>query len=211
VATSEARFIARSGCVEADVEKSSYSEAAHYLSEELKEPIVQKDARLKLRFLTVKGIVDLNTNTIDAARDGSEALADDIHRYLHIRAGGCLALMSDWISNRYERQPGTPGTVLQLLPRSTAVTRCEGETENLRMPGQRGWIDEKGPVDVLRWREEKTQPDGTLKVVQHSKSLGHFRTKSEAKTAADAEMRKVNAVRQNPESTMQLADFVERH
>jgi integrase len=80
-----------------------------------------------------------------------------------------------------------------------------------RPKGQRGWIDKKGRVYVLRWREEKTQPDGKLKVVQHSKSLGHFRTKSEAKAAAAAEMLKVNAARQNPESTMQLADFIDRH
>jgi CHAT domain-containing protein len=61
-------------CVEADVEKGSYSEAARYLSEQLKQPIVQKDPRLKLRCLTVKGIVDLNTNTLDAERDWRDAL-----------------------------------------------------------------------------------------------------------------------------------------
>src|SRR5579863_9198599 len=84
--------------------------------------------------------------------------------------------------------------------------RCTG-----RPKGQRGWIDKKGRVYVLRWREEKAQPDGTLKVVQHSKSLGHFRTKSEARAAAELEMRKVNAARQNPESTMGLANFIGRH
>ena len=65
---------AKISCVEADVEKGSYAQAAHYLSQQLQNPIVQNDARLKLRCLTVKGIVDLNTNTIEAERDWSEAL-----------------------------------------------------------------------------------------------------------------------------------------
>lgn len=53
---------ARISCVEADVEKGSYSEAAQYLKRQLQNPIVQSHPRLKLRSLTVKGIVDLNTN-----------------------------------------------------------------------------------------------------------------------------------------------------
>lgn len=65
---------AKISCVEADVEKGSYMKAALYLRDELKNPIVQSAARLKLRCLTVKGIVDLNVNTIDAERDWSEAL-----------------------------------------------------------------------------------------------------------------------------------------
>jgi integrase len=80
-----------------------------------------------------------------------------------------------------------------------------------RPKGQRGWIDKKGRVYVLRWREEKALADGKLKVVERSKSLGHFRTKSEARAAGEAEMRKINAALQNPESTMQLAHFIERH
>ena len=64
---------------------------------------------------------------------------------------------------------------------------------------------------MLRWREEKLQPDGVLKIIQPSKSLGYFRTKSEARAAADLEMRKINTTLQNPESSMLLADFIEHH
>jgi integrase len=79
-----------------------------------------------------------------------------------------------------------------------------------RPKGQRGWIYRKGAIYMLRWREAEVQPDGTLKVIQCSKSLGHFRTKSEARAAADLEMQKVVAAIRNPQSSIPLADFVER-
>jgi CHAT domain-containing protein len=83
-------------CVESDVERGSYTVAARYLSQELRDPLVQNDARLKLRCLTVKGIVDLNTNTIDAERDWTEALA--VAKSLHdavweARATGWLGIV----------------------------------------------------------------------------------------------------------------------
>jgi integrase len=80
-----------------------------------------------------------------------------------------------------------------------------------RPKGQRGWVYKKGRIYMLRWREEKQQPDGKLKIVQPSKSLGYFRTKSEARAAAELEMRKINAALQNPESTMPLAEFIHNH
>jgi hypothetical protein len=36
-------------CVQADVEKGSYAEAAHYLNQQFSDPAVQGDARLKFR------------------------------------------------------------------------------------------------------------------------------------------------------------------
>lgn len=88
---------ARISCVEADVEKGSYSEAAQYLKGQLQNPIVQSHPRLKLRCLTVKGIVDLNTNTVDAERDWSEAL--QVAKSLHDttwqnRATGWLGILA---------------------------------------------------------------------------------------------------------------------
>lgn len=65
---------ARISCVEADVEKGSYAQAAQYLDAQGQNPLVQNDRRLKLRWLTVKGIVDLNTNTLTAKHDWTEAL-----------------------------------------------------------------------------------------------------------------------------------------
>ena len=80
-----------------------------------------------------------------------------------------------------------------------------------RPKGQRGWLYKKGGIYMLRWREEKAQANGSVKIVQPSKSLGYFRTKSEARRTADLEMRKIIAAIQNPESCMPLADFVEHH
>jgi integrase len=78
-----------------------------------------------------------------------------------------------------------------------------------RPKGQRGWIYKKGAIYMLRWREAEAQPDGSVKINQCSKSLGRFRTKSEARAAADVEMQKVIAAIRNPQSSMPLADFVE--
>lgn len=88
---------ARTSCVEADVEKGSYSEAAQYLKRQLQNPIVQSHPRLKLRCLTVKGIVDLNTNTVDAEHDWNEAL--QVAKSLHDttwqnRATGWLGILA---------------------------------------------------------------------------------------------------------------------
>jgi CHAT domain-containing protein/predicted negative regulator of RcsB-dependent stress response len=88
---------AKISCVEADVEKGSYSDAAQYLKRELQDPIVKSHPRLKLRCLTVKGIVDANTNTVDAERDWTEAL--QVAKALHDttwtnRATGWLGIMS---------------------------------------------------------------------------------------------------------------------
>lgn len=80
-----------------------------------------------------------------------------------------------------------------------------------RPRGQRGWVYKKGGNFMLRWREREMQPDGQIKTAQHSKSLGYFRTKSEARAAPDLEMQKVTAAIQNPKSSMLLADFVEHH
>jgi hypothetical protein len=78
-----------------------------------------------------------------------------------------------------------------------------------RPKGQSGWVYKKGGIYMLRWRERKMQADGSLRIVQLSKSLGYFRTKSEARIAAELEMRKINAAIQNPQSCTRLADFVE--
>lgn len=80
-----------------------------------------------------------------------------------------------------------------------------------RPRGQRGWVYKKGGNFMLRWRERQMQPDGQVKIAQYSKSLGYFRTRSEARAAADLEMQKVTAEIQNPKSSMPLADFVEHH
>ncbi len=92
----------RISCVEADVEKSSYTKAAQYLATQLRNPLVQNDPRLKLRCLTVKGIIDLNTNTVDAERDWTEALkvAQSLHDTVwQTRATGWLGIL-DFVNGK---------------------------------------------------------------------------------------------------------------
>lgn len=87
---------AKVSCLRANVEKGSYATADRYLSKLLKNPVVQNDPRLRLRCLTVKGIVDLNTNTIDAERDWAEALkvATSLHNLTwETRAKGWLGIV----------------------------------------------------------------------------------------------------------------------
>lgn len=93
---------ARISCVEADVERGSYTDAAQYLAAQLKNPFVQNDPCLKLRCLTVKGIIDLNTNTLDAERDWTEALkvAQSLHDTMwQTRATGWLGIL-DFVNGK---------------------------------------------------------------------------------------------------------------
>jgi len=98
-------------CVQADVEKGSYAEAARYLNQQFSDPTVQGDARLKLRFLTVKGVVDLNTNTVDAEHDWAEALA--VAKSLgditwQTRATGWLGILDFVNGNSSQAQRSSP-------------------------------------------------------------------------------------------------------
>ena len=89
-------------CVEADVEHGPYTAASHYLSEQLRNPVVQTDPRLKLRCLTIKGIVDLNTNTSVAEADWTEALrlAEELHDPVwEERATGWLGIV-DFVNGK---------------------------------------------------------------------------------------------------------------
>ena len=89
-------------CVEADVEHGSYTAASHYLAEQLQNPVVQTYPRLKLRCLTIKGIVDLNTNTSAAEADWAEALrlAEELHDPIwEERATGWLGIV-DFVNGK---------------------------------------------------------------------------------------------------------------
>lgn len=92
----------RISCVEADVEHGSYTAASHYLGQQLRNPVVQTDPRLKLRCLTIKGIVDLNTNTSAAEADWTEALrlAEELHDPIWAeRATGWLGIV-DFVNGK---------------------------------------------------------------------------------------------------------------
>jgi tetratricopeptide (TPR) repeat protein len=65
---------AKLGRLRADLESSSYVDMSNYLSQELNTPLLKHDASLRLRALSLKGVADLNTNTLAAKRDWTEVL-----------------------------------------------------------------------------------------------------------------------------------------
>jgi CHAT domain-containing protein len=111
-------------CVEADVEHGSYTAASRYLGQQLRDPIVQKHTRLKLRCLTVKGIVDLNTNTAAAEYDWTEALklAKQLHdQTWEERATGWLGI-TDFVN-------GNSGRAIRRVLEATAEARWRGDID----------------------------------------------------------------------------------
>ncbi len=58
-----------------DVESGSYSSVAVEVAIDLQNPVVQNDAALKIRALSLKGVIDLNLNTGAAQDDFSQILA----------------------------------------------------------------------------------------------------------------------------------------
>ncbi|HTV54744.1 MAG TPA: CHAT domain-containing protein, partial [Terriglobia bacterium] len=109
-------------CVEADVEHGSYAAASRYLGQQLQNPIIEQHPRLKLRCLTVKGIVDLNTNTAAAEEDWTEALklAQQLHdKTWEERATGWLGI-TDFVN-------GNSGRAIRRVLEATAEARWRGD------------------------------------------------------------------------------------
>ena len=59
----------------AEVQSMSFTEVAEYLDRELSNPLVQADAKLRLRLLVVKGNIDLEIDPPASRRDWEEVLA----------------------------------------------------------------------------------------------------------------------------------------
>ncbi|MGH9342817.1 MAG: CHAT domain-containing protein [Terriglobia bacterium] len=109
-------------CMEADVEHGSYTAASRYLGRELQDPVVQKHPRLKLRCLTVKGIVDLNTNTAAAEYDWTQAagLARQLHDVTwEDRSTGWLGIV-DFVN-------GNSGRAIRRVLEAIAEARWHGD------------------------------------------------------------------------------------
>jgi CHAT domain-containing protein len=88
---------AKFGRLHRDVESGSYSAVSEELERDLGNPIVQNDPALKIRALSVKGIVDLNLNTAAALDDFTQikALATSIgDRKWENRASGELGIIA---------------------------------------------------------------------------------------------------------------------
>jgi CHAT domain-containing protein len=65
-------LFAKFGRLRRDVESGSYVEVQQQLAADLKNPVVAADPALKLRALAVKGIIDLNLDTVAARQDWTE-------------------------------------------------------------------------------------------------------------------------------------------
>jgi tetratricopeptide (TPR) repeat protein len=88
---------AKFGRLHRDIETGSYSTVGEEIEKDLQNPAVQSDPGLHIRALSLKGFIDLNTNTAAAQDDFSQVLAlaksiDD--RKWENRASGELGIIS---------------------------------------------------------------------------------------------------------------------
>lgn len=79
---------------------------------------------------------------------------------------------------------------------------------------QRGYVFLKGSAWYLRYYDQKTQADGTVKLVQRCRKLadntGSYRSKKAVRTLADEFLAPLNNGSFTAESTMSVADFWEK-
>ena len=66
---------AKFGRLHRDIETGSYSAVGEELENDLQDPAIQSDPRLHIRALSLKGFIDLNTNTAAAQEEFSQILA----------------------------------------------------------------------------------------------------------------------------------------
>lgn len=152
-------------CVQFDVEHGSYAAASRYLADQLRNPIVQTHPRLKLRCLTIKGIVDLNTNTATAEDDWTEAL--QLARQLHDpiwqnRATGWLGIV-DFVNGNSGR---ATRRVLEAIADARWRGDINGEEEFLTYFGD-GLIAVNRPSEALECLNmalgvERSNPDAPV-------------------------------------------------
>jgi CHAT domain-containing protein len=152
-------------CDEADVQHGSYTAAESYLNRELKLPLVQNDPRLRLRCLTAKGMVDLNTNTAAAEYDWAQVLkiAEQLHDDTwKARATGWLGVL-DFINGN---SSGALEKVLEAILATRWHHDTAGESTFLTWLGN-GLIALKRPSQGLRCENnalelERSNPDSPI-------------------------------------------------
>jgi len=88
---------ARVGRIRGRASVVSVDQTLSLVAEQLREPVVNEDAKLRLWCLAVKGYVELNSNSASAKRDWSEALqiAGSLHEtQWEARAQGELGIIA---------------------------------------------------------------------------------------------------------------------
>lgn len=117
---------AKFGRLRRDVESGSYSFVAAEVAKDLQNPVVQNDPALKIRALSLKGVIDLNLNTGAAQDDFSQilALAKSIgDRKWENRASGELGIVAG--VNGDERTAAA--ALLQAITTAAALNDVEAQ------------------------------------------------------------------------------------
>ncbi|MGA2073481.1 MAG: CHAT domain-containing protein [Terriglobia bacterium] len=118
-----------------DLEKTSYSEVGRAISEDMKNPLVGNDPRLKLKCLTAKGVIDMNINTPAAKNDWTEVMVlakslDD--RIWQERATGWLGILA-FIDGKTAR---AGAMVTEAIVRANLLHDSAGEADFISYLGE---------------------------------------------------------------------------
>lgn len=117
---------AKFGRLRRDVESGPYSSVAADVAKDLQNPVVQNDPALKIRALSLKGVIDLNLNTAAAQADFSQILAlakSTGDRKWENRASGELGIVAG--VNGDERTAAA--ALLQAINTATALNDVEAQ------------------------------------------------------------------------------------
>lgn len=146
---------AKLGRLHADLESSSYVDMSDYLSQELSTPPLEHDTRLRLRALSLKGIVDLNTNTAAAQQDWTEALrlAWSLNdRIWQERATGWLGIVAFIEGNTAD----AARKIAEVIHSASLLHDAEGEITFLTYLGD-GLVEYNRPEQALASLNEALQ------------------------------------------------------
>ena len=125
----------RIGELRSEVEKTSYSEVGRTIREQMKNPLVENDRRLKLEGLTALGVIDMNTDTRAALKDWTEVmdLAQSLNdKVWEARATGWLGILA-FIDGKTARGGRL---VMEAIVKTTLYHDAEGEIDFLSYFGE---------------------------------------------------------------------------
>lgn len=155
----------------ADVQSMSFIEVAEYLDRELSNPLVQADAKLRLRLLVVKGNIDLEIDPPSSRRDWEEVLA--IAQSLkdkrwESRAKGELGVVAFVEGDSAKAKDLVAGALIYAL----ASADVAAQIRYLTLVGE-GMLELDRPEDALRYLDQAlaiaaTNPDLSFPMLTHA-------------------------------------------
>src|ERR1035437_9265232 len=175
----------------AEVQGMSFTEVAEYLDRELSNPLVQADAKLRLRLLVVKGNIDLEIDPSSSRRDWEEVLA--IAQSLkdkrsESRAKGELGVVAFVEGDSAKAKDLVAGALLYAL----ASADVAAQIRYLTLVGE-GMLELDLPEDALRYLDQAlaiaaTNPDLSFPMLAHAgkaTALVRLNRRAEALRALD--------------------------